>query len=96
MQMYEINHLNSFIKPKNARYLARFRSGFGWAVFDPEGRCITGWGLSRKEARDIAHCKQQLEDIRLGKTTRPCMCCGKIFPSEGKHNRLCAYCKAAA
>lgn len=26
-------------------------------------------------------------------TTRPCMCCGHPFKSEGKFNRLCHYCK---
>jgi len=29
---------------------------------------------------------------KVGKK-RPCMCCGKIFWSEGAHNRLCASCK---
>lgn len=24
--------------------------------------------------------------------TRPCMCCGRSFASEGKHNRLCQPC----
>ncbi len=26
-------------------------------------------------------------------TKRPCMCCQRPFISEGKHNRLCGYCK---
>lgn len=79
-----------------SRYLAKFRNKFGWAVFDPEGQRVTEWGLTREKARAAANSKQELEDIRLGKATRPCMCCRKLFPSDGKHNRLCAYCKAAA
>ena len=27
------------------------------------------------------------------KTTRPCLCCGEPFKSEGIHNRLCRECK---
>lgn len=27
------------------------------------------------------------------RTVRPCMCCERPFPSEGIHNRLCAYCR---
>lgn len=27
--------------------------------------------------------------------TRPCMCCGHSFASEGKHNRLCQLCSSS-
>lgn len=27
------------------------------------------------------------------KTTRPCLCCGRPFASEGPHNRLCGRCR---
>jgi hypothetical protein len=27
------------------------------------------------------------------RTTRPCLCCNKLFPSEGPHNRLCGTCR---
>ena len=29
-------------------------------------------------------------------TLRPCMCCGRDFPSEGIHNRLCDRCRSWA
>lgn len=28
-----------------------------------------------------------------GHKVRPCMCCGKTFPSEGPHNRMCGPCR---
>ena len=31
---------------------------------------------------------------RKPNTERPCMCCGNLFKSEGKHNRLCYECKS--
>jgi len=28
-----------------------------------------------------------------GRGQRKCMCCGKVFLSDGPHNRLCDYCR---
>jgi len=38
----------------------------------------------------------RLEQSRIwhaNKTPRNCMCCRKVFPSEGRHNRICQPCK---
>lgn len=33
---------------------------------------------------------------RQTRSTRPCMCCGHQFPSQGRHHRLCAECRQTA
>lgn len=36
--------------------------------------------------------KQEADPRKVGRR-RPCMCCQRVFWSEGAHNRLCASCK---
>lgn len=35
-------------------------------------------------------------EVRDRLTTRPCMCCGRTFQSEGPHNRLCQKCRTTS
>lgn len=46
----------------------------------------------RFQAVAVAAAKPETDPRKVGKK-RPCMCCQKIFWSEGAHNRLCAACK---
>lgn len=64
-------------------------------------------GLSiAKIARKLGYGEQYLRDWmrdhryygvrtreKVAKTQRSCLCCDKVFDSEGIHNRLCIYCK---
>ncbi len=42
-------------------------------------------------APDANHRKAKL---RHTTTQRKCLCCGRLFPSEGPHNRLCTGCRS--
>lgn len=46
-------------------------------------------GRSRSTAKRLA---QYHHPIRA-KTSRPCICCGQRFWSEGPHNRMCTPCR---
>lgn len=36
------------------------------------------------------------QGVRIVMTKRPCLTCGTLFYSEGKHNRLCLHCKSGS
>ncbi|MFN3953247.1 MAG: hypothetical protein ACK4LQ_02260 [Pararhodobacter sp.] len=67
--------------------------GRGWAVFDGRDRLSGTIG-------NLALAEETLEQIdrrrRAEANPRPCLCCNRIFPSEGPHNRLCDTCNRHA
>lgn len=40
---------------------------------------------------DLAKVEARAKEIE--KARRPCLCCGRIFLSQGAHNRLCDQCR---
>ena len=64
------------------------RYGHNYAVYRGSER-LTG-ACSTKELAEGA-----IERIkrRARRVTRPCMCCGQPFESEGIHNRMCGGCR---
>ncbi|MGY3693370.1 putative paraquat-inducible protein A [Bradyrhizobium sp. USDA 3240] len=46
---------------------------------------------TRERRKQLA--TEQHEQRWANKTPRSCMCCNKVFPSEGRHNRVCQSCK---
>jgi len=60
----------------------------GWVVFD---------GVkARSQPYQNAYCAEQaaerLERERKS-SCRPCLTCGELFRSEGRHNRMCRQCR---
>lgn len=70
-------------QPLTLRFVPDVQS---WAVFDGETR-LHGWYATRANA---ANARKRDERQR---NTRPCLCCGTVFPSEGPHHRLCNRCR---
>jgi len=53
------------------------------------------WADTRQDMRmygGINNCRLFLDLPQLEETPKTCLKCGKIFLSEGKHNRLCDPC----
>lgn len=46
---------------------------------------------SRRRSNDPAVTRYRT--LRPARTSRPCICCGSRFWSEGPHNRMCAPCR---
>lgn len=73
---------------------ARNQSGKAhWAVFDGDGNRVSGIFNSHVEAECRLQKLQEEARQKSATRERPCMCCGKVFESEGIHNRLCNYCR---
>lgn len=64
-----------------------------WAVLDEDGNRVSGIFNSHVEAKDRLQHLQEEARRKSATRARPCMCCGKVFESEGIHNRLCNYCR---
>ena len=71
----------------------RTPQGFRHAVFDGAGRMQGKPSKSRADAEEKLEVFLMREKARRDNVTRPCLCCLKPFESEGKHNRLCDYCR---
>lgn len=83
-----------FRRPSNAQFLRD-----GMRVRDAErGRVLDYLRLGVIEiVRDgkVVRLEKPRRDarVRRGTQSRPCMCCGGPFASEGIHNRLCWTCR---
>lgn len=62
-----------------------------------------GWTINRHGVRVAGYFNQDSMQTRLDKLikaanvkSRPCLCCGIDFLSEGPHNRLCKACRHGA
>lgn len=78
--------------PRFARFRVEVLPGKGHIVYDPEGLAVTQPDTA--ENAEIARATLQdawNETHKIGE--RPCMCCGRLFESEGIHNRLCSSCR---
>lgn len=62
-------------------------SGKSWALF--LGEKLVG----RSDGFDHALTKARKIEDRLHRSTRPCMCCQRLFEAVGRFNRLCSHCK---
>jgi len=63
-------------------------NGSGYAVFDGEER-VSGTVGSHWLAED--HLDKLIRQGQM--QDRACLTCGEVFPSEGKHNRMCDGCR---
>ena len=61
----------------------------GYVVVDADGEWVSEVTKSRGAAGRI--CNGKLAEA--GRKNRPCMCCRKVFGSDGPHNRLCDRCR---
>lgn len=65
--------------------------GRDWAVFAGQDR------VSQPYMRPAQAWAQRTRLLnRPALEPRACLCCDAVFPSEGKHNRLCPRCTKAA
>lgn len=82
----------SFSKPAHGKWRVVAKGADLFEVRQPDGE-IFGTYASLSQAAAIVGIRQKAADLAARKATRPCMCCGKPFESEGIHNRLCGYCR---
>lgn len=63
----------------------------------PWGRGAQTVGEIQKKgfSQDAIHSFSMNNNVRFAHD-RPCISCGKMFASEGKHNRMCNSCKTKA
>jgi hypothetical protein len=70
------------------------RHGFGWAVFGPDGRPVSGVygdiGLAEVRLEQLA----DRAEAAARRSRRDCLSCGASFMSEGFHHRLCTMCRS--
>lgn len=62
-----------------------------YLVIDPKGRVAARGFRAPDRAEAKAEALARTPDKRAG--DRPCMCCRRVFRSEGIHNRLCTECR---
>lgn len=79
-------------KPAFGRFRIEFLPGRGHYVVDPDGNRVSTFdSLGRIEL--ICDAKQREADRAKKRASRPCLCCGATFASEGVHNRMCNTCR---
>jgi len=75
-------------------YQVQLLSGIGYVVLAPSGQVIrdsqTPFRLRAEQQRDAL---QREADLKAKRFDRPCLCCGRVFPSAGIHNRMCDVCR---
>lgn len=75
------------IRARRFKGTARREEGTYWGVFI--GNAMQGkWVAKRSTAESFAKA--------INTAQRPCMCCRRLFLSEGAHNRLCYTCRRRA
>lgn len=76
----------------------RIELGSMWMAGRPRGEIARHFGSTVLAVQSKAWRLglPDLKEVRKGATgiMRPCMCCEQVFFSEGKHNRLCEFCKS--
>ena len=85
--------INNLPKPKEGHFAVARVSGRGWLVFNSSGAEVSGPWRTRDEALASCEAHQRATNLAAKRMTRPCMCCGQPFDSEGIHNRMCNACR---
>lgn len=80
-------------KPAQARFRVEYRSGKGYFVQDAAGARVSSYFAREDPALTARDGAQKTWDAKHKRKPRPCLCCGRVFQSEGVHNRLCASCR---
>lgn len=76
------------------RYRCEYMTGLGYVVFGPDGALVPGSQTRCKMQAERHRAELQRADDRAKKRgPRPCMCCERLFSSDGIHNRLCDDCR---
>lgn len=83
---------DNIAKP-GGKFTVQYHSGYGHAVYDPDGKRVGDFYKDAIQARASCAHKQRAADEAAKRIERPCMCCRAVFKSEGIHNRLCNACK---
>ncbi len=72
--------------------------GKGYVVIDDQATSLTDPTPLRHIAEGLRIEMQREADakaaLKFKRIKRACMCCSKVFASEGVHNRLCSGCRA--
>lgn len=63
---------------------------------DPDGRVVGQPTRHHADAVQTCARLQAEADRKARRGPRPCLCCGRRFFSEGRHNRMCALCRGRA
>jgi hypothetical protein len=84
-ELYQMGASLTNIARRMGRYPSRIADALVYA-----GRYVAAGKGARVDLKPIASEPSEVANVR------PCMCCGLHFPSEGKHNRMCAQCRAEA
>ena len=80
-------------KPGRESFRGVALPGGGYAVRAPDGGLGEVVYALGHHARAAAKALQAEADAKTARGSRACMCCRAEFMSEGKHNRLCDYCR---
>lgn len=79
-------------KPRFGAFEVRYQTGRGYGVFAPSGELLQVY-RSHTAAEERCHREQIATDSKAKRGPRACMCCGRVFQSQGVHNRLCDSCR---
>ena len=81
-----------FAKPEHAKWQVVRRDDDHFQVRRPDGT-IYGDYQTLTQAAATASARQREDDAAARRIARPCLCCQRLFQSEGIHNRLCDICR---
>lgn len=79
---------------ENDRWTLGYAQGQGYFVINPRGQKVTCHYRTQWEAEERLEKLRREASVKAKRGPRPCMCCGKVFDSDGVHNRLCGPCKS--
>ena len=65
-----------------------------YRIIGPDGAPLDQKFTCKSAAETRCTSMQQEADAAAKRVARPCMCCGRVFESEGIHNRLCGFCRS--
>ncbi|MDT8856462.1 hypothetical protein RNZ50_15820 [Paracoccaceae bacterium Fryx2] len=80
-------------KPGLARHQVVWVPGSGFVVVDPDGQRVGAPSDTRPQAERLRDEAQRAADAKAKRGPRACLCCGRVFESEGIHNRMCGPCR---
>lgn len=77
----------------SAHYYTMEANKNGFTIYDPDGKQV-GTPLRNRAEAVAMKSKLQIEaNAKARRGSRPCLCCGQTFKSDGIGNRLCLDCK---
>jgi hypothetical protein len=90
--------MGEYVSKYSGRLAVFLVRGKGYVVIDEQANSLTDPTPFRLIAEGLRAKLQREADLKvaakLKQIKRPCLCCSKVFASEGIHNRLCSSCQA--